>query len=72
MHMFKSQDVTFYHHGDFSGDVIISQGHAITEEEITVPFEALKALVAEYVRRKAISYYESASPDQLLSKVTEF
>lgn len=62
MHTFISGDVCFNHHGDFSGDVVINrQG-----KEIQIPFEDLKALVAEWIRMERIAALEEANADELV------
>ena len=53
------------HNGDFSGDVVVQQeGSCIVE--FSVPFEVLKCVVAEYVRRERIARIEKATDDDLL------
>lgn len=50
--------------GDFSGDVRLSNERKAVD--VTLPFDVLKALVAEYLRRERVSRLEQASPDELL------
>lgn len=56
--------------GDYSGDVIvIKDGPAVgspPEKKLEVPFEVLKALVANYVRDQQIGRLESASDNEVL------
>jgi len=73
MHTFihEGTGVVFNHNGDFTGEVRISGAIVIRDEEpvgpyVTVEFDALKALVAEYVRTETISVLEMAEPDDLL------
>lgn len=49
--------------GDFSGDVRLS--HEEKGVDVTLPFDVLKSLVAEYVRREKITRLEEASLDQM-------
>ena len=73
MHSFNAPSGRTYHHnGDFSGAVKFdaqvemmsptSAGLAWVE----VPFEDLRALVAEYARRERISRLEEMSDDEVL------
>lgn len=69
MHTFTHGDTIIHHNGDFSGSVTIAPGKTESgakQVEIEVPFSALRALVAEYVRREAISRLEQASPNDIL------
>ena len=72
----KIGEWTVYHNGDFCGDVTIcipeSMQTLVPMEQINVPIEVLRAIVAAEVRSKAISFYESASDEAVLNKVTEF
>jgi hypothetical protein len=64
MHTTKIGNYTFIHNGDYSGNTRIVNG--LTHEEMEVPFDALKGLVAEYVRDERISKLEQAEDDELL------
>jgi len=71
VHTIHHENVTLHYHGDFSGDVLISVAAAEGKpekptQEITVPFSALKSLVATYIQSKLISRLEQASDDQIL------
>lgn len=61
---------TIYHNGDFSGDVTFYAEDVARGFDI--PMEVLRAIVAAEIRSKAISFYESASDEAVLSKVTDF
>lgn len=65
MHSFKvSDDITIFHHGDFSGDVLIVDKEA--GMEIAVPMSGLQAIVAEQVRRNKIRVLEQMTTTQIL------
>ncbi len=64
-HTTKANYVTFFHNGDFSGEVQIN-GATIDGGTVEIDFEDLKILFAEYLRSKLISAVESASCDELL------
>ena len=75
MHTFQTAAAprfTINHNGDFSGDVIINyfvRGVSSKDkdvEEMTVPFELLRQLVAEYVRSERIRALEHASAENIL------
>lgn len=78
MHSTDIGDVTFHHNGDFSGDVKIdvSAYNVVLVQtsmpgvpgvfEIEIPFDALKGLVAEYVRGQLIEELEQDSADDVL------
>jgi len=61
-----------YHNGDFCGDVTICAPESMQTDSLNVPIEVLRAIVAAEVRSKAISFYESASDEAVLNKVTGF
>ena len=63
---------TIYHNGDFSGDVTFINRDEVVANSVDVPMEVLRAIVAAEIRSKAISFYESASDEAVLSKVTDF
>lgn len=66
-----------HHNGDYSGDVIISKRPAEYDmetwpkdvEEIRVPFEVLRDLVANKVRSDAVALLEDMSADEIFSGV---
>ena len=62
MHSQEYNGVTFNYNGGFDGDVEITCNGGL----VIVPFEALKAFVADYVRQELIAYAESAADDDLL------
>lgn len=64
----KTTRVNFHHHGDFSGEVLIQYTDLseAKEKELELPFEALKFVVAEYIRSKEISRLEDESTNDLL------
>lgn len=60
MHTTDCNATTFHHNGDYSGDVIVLDIR--TRQEIRVPFDDIKTLVAKYVRDRQISRLEQISP----------
>lgn len=63
MHTTAIGHVTFYHNGDFSGDVeIVTKSDGL----VRVPYEVLKAFIAESIRTQKITQIEQASDDDLL------
>ncbi len=67
----------FLHNGDYSGDLLINIGPGEVEtldvmpgqpptKRVTIPFEDIKAIVAEYVRRTMRIALENASDDDVL------
>lgn len=72
MHTTVIQDRAVQHNGDFRGDVTI----AVSTDEIginpfggadvTLPFELLKKIVAEWKRNQLISELEDAETDAIL------
>jgi hypothetical protein len=68
----------FIHNGDYSGDLIINADpdevakvdyDSITRLpgwHVTIPFEDIKAIVAEYVRRQRAIELENATDDDVL------
>ena len=73
----QDQGTVFQHNGDFSGDVTIVAESRDVEQTgrapdgkpftyVTIPFEAIEALVAEKVRVKLIGELETASVGRLL------
>jgi len=58
----RHPEITFLHHGDFSGSVeIVSDGVSFL-----VPFDALVSLVAEWARTVRIAKLEDASEREVL------
>jgi hypothetical protein len=80
MHTSQLTDgVVAHHDGSYDGGPVIlvipaAQAELQTTQRaddaevvmVTVPFEALKQLVSDYVRGEAISFYEQATPDEIL------
>jgi hypothetical protein len=73
------QAFTCHHNGDMSGDITItaragtlqySLNHATgqfgPEDEIKIPFEVMKQLVANWIRNEEIAELEQMSPDRIL------
>jgi hypothetical protein len=67
--------ITFQHSGDFSGEVRINLDQVLVETQVagsqewaqvSMPFDALKMLVAQYVARQRIGHLEQASADEIL------
>lgn len=67
MHTLHGKMVHLHFNGDFSGDVIVM--HKGTGQEMHVPFEDFKLLVAHCVMMQKISKLEQASPDEILGLV---
>lgn len=66
MHSFTAPSGrTYFHNGDFSGDV---QFEAAPGYGVGIPFADLKALVAEYVRQGRISALESLADVEILAQ----
>lgn len=63
MHTTTIGKTTFYHNGDFSGEVGI-----VTETmiRVSVPYDELKAFIAESIRTKKIAQLELATDDEVL------
>ena len=67
MHTFCHSGVAFSHNGDFSGKTIITRQNSRGGfDEFEVPFEAMKALVAEYVRQKLRNDLDEMSAQEIL------
>ena len=78
MHRYESSGVQFHYNGDYSGDVVMTvPASAVAEPvsapgcgeptvEVSIPFEALRMLVAEYVRSRQISRLEIATASEIL------
>ena len=64
MHTTEGTKYRFFHNGDYSGDVKAMNKE--TKEEIEIPFEDLKRLVANWVMTEKISRLEQAEDDELL------
>ena len=73
----QDHGTVFNHNGDFSGDVTVMVDSSHVEQTgrapdgkpytyVSIPFEALEALVAEKVRLKLIEELETASVERLL------
>lgn len=63
MHTTAIGNVTFYHNGDFSGYIeIVTKSDGL----VRVPYEVLKAFIAESIRTQKITQIEQASDDDLL------
>lgn len=54
MHTFVHDITCFNFHSDYSGDIIITRGAA----EIQIPFDAIQAFMAEYLRRESVNALE--------------
>jgi len=58
MHSFDAPSgATYFHNGDFSGDVEFIVGENLYTE-VKIPFTDLKALVAKYVRNARVEWLE--------------
>jgi len=64
MHTTEATKYRFFHNGDYSGDVKVMNKE--TKEEIEIPFEDIKRLVASWVMSEKISRLEQAEDDELL------
>lgn len=62
MHTFPIGPYRFHHNGDFSGDVIISDG----EHELKIPCLALMGFATEVIRSKQIAKIEDKLPSDIL------
>lgn len=73
--------LVMHHNGDYSGDIKfnlppeliedVSTCHEPRHMQVTIPFDAIKTLVAAYVSGIRIEALEDATPDDvLLGKVT--
>lgn len=63
MHTTTIGNTTFYHNGDFSGEVEIVTK---TMMRVSVPYDELKAFIAESIRTIKIAQLESATDDEVL------
>ena len=61
-HTTEVEDTIFHHGGGFDGVIEIQRSGT----SILVPFDHLKYLVAEYVRREKISRLENAHDEEIL------
>lgn len=61
-HTTKIGATVFIHNGDFSGDIEIVR----PDGKLTVPFEDVASIVAEFVKQRRIEDLESAIPLKLL------
>lgn len=57
---------TYFHNGDFSGNVKWEELRNGAYVTLQIPFEDMKELVAQYIRTKKIAELEEASLDKLL------
>lgn len=65
MHTMKTETGwTAHFNGDFSGDVRLSNEKKSVD--VTLPFDVLRWLVVEYVRRERIERLEGAYADEIL------
>lgn len=67
----SGNDIGFIHNGDFSGDIeltVLPEAVITTDMKIivTIPFEALKFIVAQYVSNRMVERFEMAGPDEVL------
>lgn len=62
MHTTEIDGVTFHHHGDYSGEIVIQVG----KKELTVSTKALVGLVAEMVRAERTIKLEESTPEEIL------
>lgn len=65
MHTTKSNNICFFHNGDYSGEVRIFD--EITEYEVTVEFDALLEFVGDFVRSRRIQELENATATQIIN-----
>lgn len=61
----KVGHVTIEHDDQFKGEVVISRGDKV----ISVPIDALKAVVAESVRFELANHIAKMKPDALLRRI---
>lgn len=64
MHTFEGKSVRFFHHGDFEGEVVITNKE--TNEQMIVEMEDLINLVGEKVRCEKIGEIQSKTGRELL------
>lgn len=65
MHSFEAPSgATYYHNGDFSGDVLMDGN------QLAIPFEDIRAIYLEYRRQRAIATLVSAEYFELEEKLT--
>lgn len=57
---------TYFHNGDFSGDVSWEFFQGGSQITATIPFEDMKELVAEYLRSERIEQLENMSTEEIL------
>lgn len=65
MHTTQGKKFRFFHNGDFSGDIDIADKKT-GKTLLSVPFNDLKALVAEWVQSEKIIKLEDADDDTIL------
>jgi hypothetical protein len=73
MHHTDTKNLGWNHNGDFDGEVKVTVPASAVDGPwpdgtyvIEIPFEDIKELVAEYVRKEFIRMAEEATPDELL------
>lgn len=67
MHSFDAPSGrSYFHNSDFDGDItFLGDSNSVTERPFDIPFEDIRALYLEYLRRSKISALEQASYDFL-------
>lgn len=72
MHSFEAPSyITYHHNGDFSGSVVVTPPDTLSFGLITegggieIPFEDIRALYLESLRRRKITQLEQADFDEL-------
>jgi hypothetical protein len=65
MHTTKFATVTIHHNGGYEGDCLISE-HG-SDAQVRVPFEDLRALVADYMRQTLSESLDAADDMQVLA-----
>ena len=63
-HRTEATAVTFIHNGGYDGTVTISKRE--TGQQMDVPFEDLKSIVADWVRSQIMRFAENAQEDEVL------
>lgn len=72
------QEIRFHHNGDFSGDVhVVLPASALmdpfgagdTHIRVSIPFEALKFIVAAYRHGKMQAWLDDAGTEELLDRL---
>lgn len=65
MHTTRTENASFYHNGDFDGDVIIRLNHG-DNDEVRLKFADLKQFMAAAVRSRRIERIENMCDDGVL------